>query len=154
MASNYVQKVWVDRDSQYPDRRVLIDIDTNVAKTYDIQRAEGVIREEGTQLTAENFNNLENRIASQFDTVGGDISSLQGEVSSTSGRVDDIEDSVSDLSDSVDNLSSTVTNISDSVDNLSDTVATKQDTLTAGTGISIVNNVISISLIDADAQEY
>ncbi len=33
-------------------------------------------------------------------------------------------------------------------------VADKQDKLTAGTGISIVDNTISISLIDADTQEY
>lgn len=90
------KKTWVDRQVQHPDRRTLVDVETNVARTYDVTRDEGYVAEEGDQLNAENFNDLEDRI----DTA--------------------------------------ITNV----------------TLTAGTGISIVNNVISVSLIDADTQEY
>ena len=92
------KKTWVDRRVQYPDRRTLTEISTGVAKTYDIQRDEGVIYEQGTQLYADNFNDLENRISSAFNGV--------------------------------------------------------QDKLTAGEGISIINNVISVSLPNADTQEY
>ena len=92
------KKTWVDRQVQHPDRRTLVDVETNVARTYDVTRDEGYVAEEGDQLNASNFNDLEDRIATAFSE--------------------------------------------------------KQDTLTAGTGISIVNNVISVSLIDADTQEY
>lgn len=94
----FEKKTWVDRRVQYPDRRTLVDIETNIAKTYDVSRAEGLSYEEGTQLNATNFNDLETRIDTAFKAT--------------------------------------------------------QDKLTAGTGISITNNVISISLIDADTQEY
>ena len=45
-------------------------------------------------------------------------------------------------------------NFNDLEDRIDTAFSDKQDTLTAGTGISIVNNVISVSLIDADTQEY
>lgn len=100
----FVKKTWIDRDVQYPDRRE-IHHENGVIETVDIKRAEGQVKEEGTQLNATNFNDLEDRIASSVNVV--------------------------ELA-----------------------VADKQDKLTAGSGISIENNVISISLIDADTQEY
>lgn len=100
------KKTWEDREVQFPDRRTLINIETLVAQTFDIQRAEGAVTSQGTQLSADTFNDLEDRIAN---------------------AVSDIDDQLAD----------------------------KQATLTAGTGISIdENNVISISLTDADTQEY
>ena len=92
-------------NTEYPDRRVIKDIDRGTTQLVDIERAEGDITEPGTKLNASNFNDLEDRIASSINVV--------------------------ELA-----------------------VADKQDKLTAGSGISIENNVISISLIDADTQEY
>ena len=63
----------------------------------------------------------------------------------------DLEDRISN---GFNDASNSITAVSDNVDGLSTVVQNKQDTLTAGTGISIVNNVISVSLIDADTQEY
>ena len=53
-----------------------------------------------------------------------------------------------------DRISGGFNDVNSTVNALSAAVQNKQDVLTAGTGISIANNVISISLIDADAQEY
>ena len=130
MAFNKV--VWVDREVPYPDRRE-IHHENGTVETVDIKRAEGEPRKDGTQLNAANFNDLETRIAGGFT---------------------DATDAIDNLSSTVNDLSSTVTNISGDVTELSTAVAGKQDALTPGTGISIVNNVISISLIDADTQEY
>lgn len=105
MCMAFLKKVWVDRVSQYPDRRTLVNVNTGAVSTCDITREEGNISVEGTQLNATNFNNLEDRIDA-------------------------------------------------SIDELTTALNSKQATLTAGTGISIVNNVISISLTDADTQEY
>lgn len=113
------KKTWKDRKSQYPDRRKFVNVDTGAVFTCDVTREEGQVTQEGTQLDAENFNDLETRI----------------------------DDAISDASNSI-------TTVSDNVDGLSTVVHNKQDTLTAGTGISIVNNVISVSLTDADTQEY
>ncbi len=92
------KRTWKDRRVEFPDRRTLVDITSQTAKTYDIQREEGVVYEAGDQLDATNFNDLEDRISNAFSD--------------------------------------------------------KQDKLIAGTGISIENNIISISLTDADTQEY
>ena len=54
------------------------------------------------------------------------INSLSDDVSALDGRLDDAEDDIDNLENDVDSLESS-----------------KQDVLTAGTGISIVNNVIS-----------
>lgn len=121
----FIKKIWIDRDVQYPDRRE-IHKENGTIETVDIKRAEGTIRKEGTQLNATNFNDLEDRISSAFSDASIDIGHVADDVSTLSGYVGD----------------------------LTTAVAGKQDTLTAGTGISIVNNTISISLIDADEQEY
>ena len=94
----FIKQTWKDRSTEYPDRRVIKDVDRGTTQLVDIERAEGDITEPGTKLNASNFNDLEARIATAFSE--------------------------------------------------------KQDKLTAGAGISIVNNIISISLIDADTQEY
>lgn len=94
----FIKQTWKDRSTEYPDRRVIKDVDRGTTQLVDIERAEGDITEPGTKLNANNFNDLEDRIETAFQE--------------------------------------------------------KQDKLTAGTGISIVNNVISVSLIDADTQEY
>lgn len=90
------KKTWKDRKSQYPDRRKFVNVDTGAVFTCDVTREEGQVTQEGTQLDAENFNDLETRI----------------------------DDAISEV------------------------------TLTAGNGISIDNGVISVSLTDADTQEY
>ena len=130
MAFNKV--TWVDREVPYPDRRE-IHHENGTVETVDIKRAEGIPRVVGTPLKAATFNDLEDRIAGGFT---------------------DATDAIDNLSSTVNDLSSTVDTLSGTVSTLTTTVAGKQDALTPGTGISIVNNVISISLVDADSQEY
>jgi outer membrane murein-binding lipoprotein Lpp len=158
MAFNKV--TWVDREVPYPDRRE-IHHENGTVETVDIKRDEGTPRVEGTQLNATNFNDLETRIAGGFtdttnaiDSVSSTVSNLSSTVDGLSGNVSTLSSTVDGLSTTVGTLSGTVNTLSNTVSNLTTTVAGKQDTLTAGTGISIENNVISISLIDADAQEY
>ena len=136
----FEKKTWVDRRVPYPGRRTLVDVETNISKTYDVSRAEGVPYEVGTDLNADTFNDLESRIYGGF----GD----------TSDAIDSVSSTVGNLSSTVDGLSTTVGTLSGTVDTLTTSVAGKQDVLTPGTGISIVNNVISVSLTDADVQEY
>jgi ABC-type transport system substrate-binding protein len=63
---SFIKKTWKDRISQYPDRRTFVDVNTGVAFTADVQRAEGDITEPGTQLNATNFNDLETRLSDAF----------------------------------------------------------------------------------------
>lgn len=59
----YSQHSWVDRESQYPNRRILTDTITSESVTVDIDKEEGVVYNEGIQFNAEVMNDLETRIA-------------------------------------------------------------------------------------------
>lgn len=66
----YSKRVWYDRDSEYPNRRTLTNVnDATDVKTYDISRAEGNVTTDGTPLTSANMNDLETRISSAFTEV-------------------------------------------------------------------------------------
>ena len=66
---SFERKTWEDRVSQYPTRRKIIDVDTGTESTVDVERAEGEVASAGTPLSAEMFNDLEGRIAVEFDNV-------------------------------------------------------------------------------------
>ncbi len=57
----FVQKNWVDRISEYPNRRTIND--GNVTKQVTVGRDEGTITEAGDAFNASNMNDLEQRIA-------------------------------------------------------------------------------------------
>lgn len=61
-------KTWNDRITEYPNRRILTDTSTNESQTVLVERSEGAISNEGDAFSAENMNDLEQRIA---DTFGG-----------------------------------------------------------------------------------
>jgi hypothetical protein len=60
-------KTWVDRVTQYPNRRLLTA--TGTANTYDVTRAEGTVMATGDALNATNLNGLETRISGAFTDV-------------------------------------------------------------------------------------
>lgn len=69
---SFNKRTWIDRVSEYPNRRKLID-DAGVEKTYTVERYEGEISAEGDDWSAANMNDLEQRIA---DSIDGTASSL------------------------------------------------------------------------------
>lgn len=60
----FLRKIWKNRQSEYPNRRVLIP--TGNENEYDVSRSEGLIIEEGDLLSAEAFNDLEQRAQNAF----------------------------------------------------------------------------------------
>lgn len=64
----YEKKTWKNRQSEYPNRRTLTPVDGQ-ENTYDVARAEGLVMEEGDAFDQTRMNDLENRIASAFDTL-------------------------------------------------------------------------------------
>jgi hypothetical protein len=70
----YNPKTWVDRVSQYPNRRLLTA--TGTANTYDVTRTEGTVMAAGDILNATNLNALETRIYNAF--LDSEILSLMG----------------------------------------------------------------------------
>lgn len=75
---SYNRKTWVDRNSQYPSRRVITNVnDPTDIKTVDVVRDEGNITTDGDVFDANTMNNLEGRIANEFTAVNSKIGDLQ-----------------------------------------------------------------------------
>lgn len=57
---------FLNRQSQYPNRRKLVDVSTGSEKTYDILRAEGDITQDGTPWNAHTMSEFDQKIANTF----------------------------------------------------------------------------------------
>lgn len=68
-------KTWVNRISEYPNRRKLTHEDGST-ELVTVARAEGKISAEGNAFSAEEMNDLENRIKGGFDEVNQSLREL------------------------------------------------------------------------------
>lgn len=68
-------KTWVNRISEYPNRRKLTHEDGST-ELVTVARAEGQISAEGNAFSAEEMNDLENRIKGGFDEVNQSLTEL------------------------------------------------------------------------------
>jgi hypothetical protein len=106
------KKIWKDRVSEQPQRRILTNVDSNEEMTVDVTRFEGIVVQEGDAFSAQNMNDLETRIKNSFDsneatintvntkanTNAANITSLQSSVTSVSNRVTTNTNNISSLS--------------------------------------------------------
>lgn len=65
----FSKKTWKDRLVEYAGRRKITNVSTMVAQIVDVERAEGIVSEEGNALSAANMNDLEQRVADGFTAV-------------------------------------------------------------------------------------
>lgn len=68
-------KTWVNRNSEYPNRRKLTHEDGST-ELVTVARAEGQISAEGNAFSAEEMNDLENRIKGGFDEINQSLREL------------------------------------------------------------------------------
>lgn len=68
----FLSKIWKDRVSEYPNRRILTDEDGNESLV-TVARSEGNISEVGDSFSAENMNDLEQRVADGFEEVNNSL---------------------------------------------------------------------------------
>ena len=97
----YVSKTWVDRDSQYPTRRIIVHPDLTEEQV-TVRRDEGIITTQGDVFDANTMNNLEARIAAGLRekqdqlTAGTGIDITNNVISATGGggasALDDLTD--------------------------------------------------------------
>lgn len=59
---------WIDRISEYPNRRTLTDTTSGNTQTVTVAREEGQVRNPGDAFNASNMNDLESRIDAAFKT--------------------------------------------------------------------------------------
>ena len=70
----FVGKTWVDRNSQYPTRRKLTNVnDISDIMYVTVERDEGTVTTAGDVFDATTMNNLEARIAAIFTDVTGTL---------------------------------------------------------------------------------
>lgn len=68
--SKYFNPVeWKQRQTQYPNRRILTDATTQVQQTVYVERDEGTTTEAGTPFTGTTMNGLEERIDDAFEAI-------------------------------------------------------------------------------------
>lgn len=72
----FVKKTWKDRMTEFPGRRKLKDVHTQVETVVDVTRNEGSVYETGDAYNAANMNNLEQRIADEFFAVNSSLNGL------------------------------------------------------------------------------
>jgi hypothetical protein len=85
---SFVQKTWVDRISEYPNRRTIND--GVITKQVTVARDEGTVTEAGDAFNASNMNDLEQRISDAIAQTAsvltpGDNISIASDVISVTG---------------------------------------------------------------------
>lgn len=83
----FVKKTWEDRITEFPNRRTIND--GVVTKPVTVGRDEGTVYQEGDAFSAQNMNDLENRIE---DAIGDTQSLTPGENISIVGNVISVTD--------------------------------------------------------------
>ena len=78
----FAKKTWKDRIAEFPTRRRLTKED-NTSELVTVAREEGTLSQEGDAFSAENMNDLENRIDAEFTELNGKLGSLIKEGSFT-----------------------------------------------------------------------
>lgn len=72
-------KTWLDRVSEYPNRRSLTKEDGSI-EIVNVSREEGNISQTGDAFNAETMNDLETRIKEGFENVGEDVLDSREEI--------------------------------------------------------------------------
>ena len=74
---SFIKKIWKDRISEYPTRRNLEKSDGS-SELVTVSRSEGNISQEGDAFSAENMNDLEERISNEFEALNTNTEILTG----------------------------------------------------------------------------
>ncbi len=80
-------KKWTDRISEYPNRRKIKN-KSGIEESVFVSRDEGTVQQEGDAFSAQNMNDLEERISEAFEDVSVLIDDYLNEVQSGGGVVD------------------------------------------------------------------
>ena len=76
----FVKKTWKDRLVEYAGRRKITNVTTMAAQIVDVERAEGLVSEEGSAFSAANMNDFEQRTADAFSAVLQDIEGINSDL--------------------------------------------------------------------------
>lgn len=83
----YSKKTWKDRITEYPNRRELTHSDSST-ELVTVARSEGTISQEGDAFSAQNMNDLEGRIDSEFSAVDQNLQDINDNLSDLTSLVE------------------------------------------------------------------
>ena len=86
----FSKKVWKQRISEYPNRRILTDTNNTQTRVV-VTRDEGIISQEGDAFTKANMDDLENRIDNAFKA---EHTFLTGVLTAGATQIDFIDESI------------------------------------------------------------
>lgn len=69
---SFLKKIWVDRVSEHPNRRILTNED-NTTNIVTVERDEGIISQQGDAFSATNMNDLEDRVEAGFNEINNNL---------------------------------------------------------------------------------
>lgn len=72
----FEKKEWKDRLVEFAGRRKLNNTATGESTVVDVERAEGQVSQAGDAFSAENMNDLEQRIADGFEVMNSNLGGL------------------------------------------------------------------------------
>ena len=78
----FVKKTWKDRIAEFPTRRRLTKED-NTSELVTVAREEGTLSQEGDAFSAENMNDLENRIDAELTELNGKLDQVDSNIADT-----------------------------------------------------------------------
>ena len=71
------KKTWTNRESEYPNRRRIVDLDTSAEQIVNVYREEGTISQTGDAFSADNMNDLETRVYNETRSLEWDFAYVQ-----------------------------------------------------------------------------
>lgn len=77
----FTKKTWKDRLVEYAGRRKITNVSTLAAQVVDVERAEGIVSEEGSAFNAANMNDLEQRVSDGFTSVQNSVNGVISDLS-------------------------------------------------------------------------
>lgn len=86
---SFLKKIWQNRQSEHPSRRILTNVNTNDIMMVEVARSEGEVLAEGDAFDESNMNDLEERIENAFSDDQDSINSISSRVSKTELQLND-----------------------------------------------------------------
>lgn len=83
----FVTKTWKDRLVEFAGRRKLKNVSTGEEILMDVSRSEGTVMQPGDAFSAENMNNLEQRIKTEFDNVNSSLDEQPDFIYDATGKI-------------------------------------------------------------------
>lgn len=137
----FSKKTWKNRVSEQPQRRLLTPTDGGTSYTVDVTRQEGIVVEEGDAFSAQNMNDLEQRIKNTFDSDEATLNTVNQKANTNASNISSLQTNVSGISSRVTQNTSNISSLTTRVTAVEGKANTNQSNISAlSTRVTNVEN--------------